>query len=164
MITEYPNFLAKKKFNTLVKKITASERWAFTGKSTNQSKPSFWYLEMYDDQKLVSIINDGIEKIFVRPKKLNACYVNGQSHGQCGGWHRDSPNEGDYTLLLYCNNEWRAEWGGFTVFQTGDIEQQVIVPFPNKAVLFQSNILHVGLEPTKHFSGLRTTLAFKFQV
>jgi hypothetical protein len=60
MITEYPNFLDKNKFNALVKKITASERWAFTGKSTNQSKPSFWYLEMYDDQKLVSIINDGM--------------------------------------------------------------------------------------------------------
>jgi hypothetical protein len=59
------------------------------------------------------------------------------------------------------NENWNVKWGGQTVLYKDHTKNISIMPEPNKAIMFKSNIVHVGLEPTRHFIGLRTTVAFK---
>ena len=91
-------------------------------------------------------------------------YANGHTYGQGGRPHRDDERPGTFTLLYYPMPEWRGEWEGETVFV--DEREEVIAalkPEPNRAVFFDSRVLHCGRAPGRRFEGLRVTLAFKLE-
>jgi Rps23 Pro-64 3,4-dihydroxylase Tpa1-like proline 4-hydroxylase len=93
-------------------------------------------------------------------------YFNGQSHGQCGNMHQDTWGDDDneyITMVYYVNETWKPEWGGFTLIMQ-DSNVHVVYPKPNSAVIFNSRLYHVGLEPTIHCTGMRITLAQKFKI
>ena len=88
--------------------------------------------------------------------KLDRMYVNCFASSENPHFHID----GDYgiTMLYYVNDEWDIEMGGETQFLIDD-EIRGVLPFPNRLVYFDANILH---KATSYRSGHRFTLALKY--
>jgi Rps23 Pro-64 3,4-dihydroxylase Tpa1-like proline 4-hydroxylase len=158
------NFLDSKDALTVNSKLLEGDRWSFSGRSNENSEPSFWYYEMFDLEILKNIFIAKIKENNIKINNVNAFYANGQSHGQCGNFHQDSKSQYDFTLIYYANNVWNSNWGGATIFKNNKNLITTIYPEFNKAVIFQSTIMHCGLEPTSLFNGLRMTVALKFSV
>lgn len=154
-------------FNETEKK----HQWTFSGYSINPKDRIFWAKKLWDDNiecvDIESIFRKKIEEYFnvkVETKKL---YLNGQAHGQCGSFHRDAECNlrGNFiTLVYYPHSIWKPEWGGFTIIIDGKGVMHTIYPEPNSAVVFDSKLLHVGLEPTVHCITQRVTLAHKMEI
>ena len=79
--------------------------------------------------------------------------------------NKENGNNQYYTFLYYVQPNWLPEWGGQTVFYD-DNEKMVFqqFPTPNLGILFNSEILHAGLEPTRLCKLLRVTVAFKLKL
>tara|TARA_B100001113_G_scaffold196016_1_gene160768 strand:+ start:345 stop:953 length:609 start_codon:yes stop_codon:yes gene_type:complete len=54
------------------------------------------------------------------------------------------------SFLVYCNKEWKPEWGGETIFMNGDRITDTIIPKPGRIVVFPGLVPHGGKAPTKH--------------
>jgi len=167
MYNRYYNILDQEIHKQLYERVF-NGKWNLTNVSDPRlDKTNFWYQDLNDD-KLITVnlfnllkqkINDNNDSF-----KLLRVYANGQTHGQCGSWHTDQDDSGHYTLLYYLNLEWDMEWGGSTVFkneQQGTYDNAFFIP--NSAILFDSTLEHVGLEPTSKFNGLRMTIAYKLK-
>jgi len=60
--------------------------------------------------------------------------------------------------------EWKPEWEGETLFFDADSEiLQAVPPRPNRAVFFDSRIVHAGHAPGRTCSALRVAVAFKLE-
>lgn len=91
-------------------------------------------------------------------------YANGHTFGQGGRPHVDDRREGCFTLLYYPMLQWQHEWDGETVFFNADGEiVQAVHPRPNRAVLFDSRIIHAGRAPSRSCTTLRVTVAYKLE-
>jgi len=163
MLISIENFFACDDAKKINLELFDRPKWCFSGRSTSDSEPSFWYHEMYDLEEIKNLFIARIEANGFKLKNIHAFYANGQSHGQCGNYHQDSKDLNNLTLIYYANNEWDSSWGGATIF-LDELNKpiQTIYPEFNKAVLFKSSIFHAGLEPTSLFKGLRVTVALKF--
>lgn len=163
MLRSIENFFAYKDAKKINSELFNSSGWSFTGRSKEDSEPSFWYHEMYDLEEIKNLFIERIEANGFRLNNIHAFYANGQSHGQCGSYHQDSKDTNNITLIYYANDEWNSSWGGATTFLDERRKPlETIYPDFNKAVIFTSTILHAGLEPTSLFKGLRVTAALKF--
>lgn len=155
------------------RKISSHFEWKFDNTSHDNSRV-FWRKDLWAGflgqskeielgfrKKVESLLNVELETIEL--------YLNGQSHGQCGSFHTDL-KEGDdlsaeyITLVYYANETWSPELGGFTVIKDDDGGIHIVYPEPNTAVIFNSKLSHIGLEPTIHCRDMRITLAHKFKV
>ena len=78
--------------------------------------------------------------------------------------HRDDHRPGTFTFLYYPMPEWKDEWDGETVYfdDMGEIALAVKLR-PNRAVFFDSRILHVGRAPSRACPALRVTVAYKLE-
>jgi Rps23 Pro-64 3,4-dihydroxylase Tpa1-like proline 4-hydroxylase len=100
--------------------------------------------------------------------KVSSVVCGGKTFGQDGSIHTDKDfefnEEGDgyMTVCFFPNEEWNAEWGGeFQFFNdTGDVIA-TYYPKPNTCLVFDSNIPHRGLAPTRHCNRLRKCLTYK---
>jgi hypothetical protein len=82
-----------------------------------------------------------------------------------GEAHRDDPRPGTFTLLYYPNPEWKDGWDGETVYYDDAGEVALAVRYrPNRAVFFDSRILHVGRPPSRQCTALRVSVAYKLQL
>ena len=163
MLRSIEKFLADEDAKKINLELFNRPRWSFTGRSNEDSEPSFWYHEMYDLEVIKNLFIESIEENGFRINNIHAFYANGQSHGQCGNYHQDSKDANNLTLIYYANDEWDTSWGGATIFLDERRKPfEIIYPEFNKAVIFTSTILHAGLEPTSLFKGLRVTVALKF--
>ena len=91
-------------------------------------------------------------------------YANGHTYGLGGKAHVDDSRPGCYTLLYYPMAEWNDDWEGETVFydECGEVAVSVR-PRPNRAVLFDSRILHAGRAPSRACPALRVTVAYTLE-
>jgi hypothetical protein len=147
--------------------------WEFNNATTDDSR-YFWGKNFWSDvsgkSKEIEIgFRKKIEDTFNVKLETMELFLNGQTYGQCGDMHTDLKPEWDLsqdymTLVYYVNKEWKPEYGGFTCIEDGSNNLHIVYPKPNSAVLFNSSFKHVGLEPTIHCKGIRTTLAQKFKV
>ena len=89
-------------------------------------------------------------------------YANGHTYGLGGRSHQDDQRENTFTLLYYPMPVWEHLWDGETMYfnAAGDV-LAAVRPQPNRAVIFDSRIPHAGRAPSRFFSGLRVTVAFK---
>ena len=129
-----------------------------------------------DCQYNPEFLNSSINVIWNRLKKIIGerrvirCYFNGYTYGTEGYVHRDTiddiPGWKQETVLIYCTDEWKADWAGET--QLLDENHKEIVystmPLPNRIICFDSSIPHVARSVSRSYSGLRTVLAFKTTV
>jgi hypothetical protein len=145
--------------------VGAASRWAFGHGSKDHDTGRFWKMEL-DGIGVFDAIwiqaRPRCEELAGGPLKVIRQYANGHTYGLGGGVHVDDVRPGSYTLLYYPMAEWREEWEGETLFYGEDGEVALTVrPRPNRAVLFDSRIRHVGRAPGRAFSGLRVTVAYK---
>jgi hypothetical protein len=86
--------------------------------------------------------------------KLEFIQLNGQSMGQNGTVHVDnSYNDGKKTLMVFINSKWKSKWGGdFQLLEEYNDNAKIIKSIkyvPGRVILFDGNIPHRGLSPTK---------------
>jgi hypothetical protein len=141
-------------------------KWGFTGHSVSKedinNKKMFWKKDLYLTPA-VTLFTTKIEKTFNIKLTIEQIYVNGQAHGQCGSWHRDAlPGSINQFTLIYFPRLWQPEYGGHLLYKMLDTIS--ILPEFNKAVLFESTVEHIGLEPTYHCKTQRESVAVKFKV
>jgi len=100
--------------------------------------------------------------------KLYHAIAGGKTFGLDGGIHTDKDIEfndmgdGFMTICFFPNREWNPEWGG--EFQFFDDDGNVVAtyyPFPNTCLVFDSNIPHRGLGPTRDCKKLRKYISYK---
>jgi Rps23 Pro-64 3,4-dihydroxylase Tpa1-like proline 4-hydroxylase len=151
-------------FDYVVNKTLNGNEWSFGQKSndTDSSGFSFWQLELTNDQFFSKHFLGLIERAIGKKLQVIRIYANGQTHGQPGSVHKDDEDPNCWTFIFYANPNWNVEWGGETVFLT-ESGMMAVTPEPNAGVFFQSNIPHFGRDPSRHYDGLRVTVAFKLK-
>ena len=161
-IKSYPNFLNREEHEYVISKTLKGGTWLFEGRSAPQGL-TFWYMNLINDKFFTEYMLGKIETASNTKYELARVYANGQTYGLCGSYHKDIEDDDKNiykTFLYYVNPIWKSEWGGSTLFKQN--EEVYTQPFiSNNAILFDSIITHVGLEPTRHCEELRTTVAFK---
>jgi hypothetical protein len=140
-------------------------KWSFSGGGDGNV---FWHQDGLEEEEYFStyLYNIICTKIGRKFKNILRIYANGQTACQVGSAHLD---DGNMTLLYYPNPEWQYEWQGHLMYLTQENrDEDTYEPYrvvryrPNRAVLFPAKILHHADAPTRHFNGLRVSLAYKF--
>jgi len=165
-IYEIENFLTENEFN-IVEKQFEEYNWFLLGgelELRNKGIPirSFWYKEL-EGSEIESLFKTKIESLLNVKIKTERFYGNGQSHGQCGFVHEDN-NEYGGSLVFYLHKNWLPYHGGHLVFCDGPNVTKSIFPKTNSAVMFNSQMSHVALEPTTYCLDMRVSIAYKFKV
>lgn len=134
-------------------------------------------LDEFNKKEIKNLWDIFSNKFKVPLSNLDACYLNGMTHGTEAFPHIDFREPGNITCILYICNEWNAYWGGETVFfdkefvpnnpahevfYTSDIVKSVL-PRYNRMVIFDGNITHAVRPISKSYKGLRKTLMFKIK-
>ena len=100
--------------------------------------------------------------------KVTEVVCGGKTFSQDGSIHTDKDfqfnEEGDgfMTVCFFPNEEWNPEWGGeFQFFNDSGDVIATYYPKPNTCLVFDSNIPHRGLAPTRKCQQLRKCLTYK---
>lgn len=145
-----------------------SKNWYFGPPSRVGSRSPFWKMDLDDDpavQRFWESIKATCEARVEGTLSVLRQYANGHTYGLGDQIHQDDHREGTYTLLYYPMPSWEDDWEGETIYK--DPKGEIIVaikPAPNRAVLFDSRIPHVGRAPARSYGGLRVTIAFKLRM
>ena len=142
--------------------------WSCSGTSNEDNRDKvFWFLNLEKDHFFNDIlfrrIKFVIKELLDEDVEYNRIYLNGHTFGQQGYFHTDDDREEGRTLLIYCNDDWKVEYAGATVFADGD-NFVTIYPDAFSGVYFNGNIPHHSQPISKDFHGLRITLAYKLHV
>lgn len=145
-----------------------AKRWYFGNQSvTVGTGLQFWKMDLEDSEpvsRLWERSRAACEQYAGQPLRVVRQYANGHTYGLGGGLHRDDARPGTWTLLYYPMPEWRIEWEGETVWvNTAGEVIAAVRPAPNRAVIFDSRILHAGRAPSRVCGALRVTVAFKLE-
>lgn len=146
-------------------KVCMAKNWYFGNNSGNKEMVSFWKMDLDNNEtidRLWTQAKPHCEKVVNKNLEVIRQYANGHTYGLGGQAHQDDLEEGTYTLLYYPMPVWKNNWEGETLYfdQNGEVIA-AIKPMPNRAVLFDSRIPHVGRAPSRYFGGLRVTVAYK---
>ena len=146
-----------------------SSNWEFGhGSGSEPNAVSFWKMDFDDNPVLEQFwlaCKPECEKLVNKSLRVIRQYANGHTYGLGGRPHADDSREGCYTLLYYPMPKWDDRWDGETVFYDENREiYAAINPAPNRGILFDSRILHVGRAPSRYYGGLRVTVAFKLEI
>lgn len=167
LIIQYLPRLAPDELHRQVWERCLEKHWYFGNQSAEAAAVPFWKMDLEDAGVVTRLWEHAraqCEKLAGTKLKVVRQYANGHTFGQGGRSHRDDERPGTYTLLYYPMPEWRVEWEGETMFvdERGEVIA-AIKPEPNRAVFFDSRILHAGRAPSRYFGGLRVTIAFKLE-
>lgn len=148
-------------------RLGAAKGWYFGHGSHDGDAARFWKIDLDGIPVFDAIWNQAraqCEEIAGGSLRVLRQYGNGHTYGLGGQPHFDDSRPGAWTLLYYPMAEWREEWEGETVFydEKGEIVLSVR-PRPNRAVFFDSRILHAGRSPGRQCTALRVTVAYKLQ-
>ena len=131
---------------------------------------TFWQKPLEDSEYIVNLFKSKIETILSTEIQINRIYGNGQAHGQSAWVHTDdSKTDAVYgSLVYYLTPDWKPYYGGHLIFVDSD-ENPVevlksIFPKTNSAVIFNSTMPHMALEPTVYCIQQRESIAVKFKV
>jgi SM-20-related protein len=141
--------------------------WYFGHGSVQGGGARFWKMDLDDDGAVQAIwenVRARCETLAGGPLRVIRQYANGHTFGMGGDAHVDDTRPGCFTLLYYPNPEWHDGWQGETLFYDSAGEVALAVkPRPNRAVFFDSRILHNGTSPSRACAALRVTVAFKLE-
>jgi hypothetical protein len=162
MIQQYTNIFDEEQIKFVWEHLT-KPNWQFWHTSNPESKNFFWYMDLKEysffTQNLFSKIKKNIGDDFF----IKTVYANGQTFGLDGEFHIDDEDEKSFTFLYYPMLSWDISWGGETVILDLDGEVHSLYPIPNSAILFPSKWIHYGKSPSKSFTDLRVTVAYKLK-
>ena len=137
--------------------------WEFWHTSNPESNNFFWYMNLSNDKFFTENLFSQIKKVTDKNLSIERVYANGQTFGLDGEFHIDDEDENSYTFLYYPVKDWHLAWRGETVIVDEEGNIHTIYPRPNCAIMFPSNWVHCGRSPSKHFSDLRITIAYKLK-
>ena len=167
MIETYEEVFSKEDFHK-INGALRSPRWGYANISNpNDEAVPFFHMPLHEDPFFYDYCFKKICEIIEGHYRLRDVYANGHVFGTQGSPHQDGPNEDYKTFLLYSNQvgpdvrKWKPQWGGKTVFFLNEDEHRYVLPKPNTGTLFSSNIYHYAESTTRHFQGLRTSIAWK---
>ena len=148
--------------------VCCGKRWYFGHASNEGDGSRFWKMDLDGDAVFNSIwdhVRPRCEALAGGPLCVIRQYANGHTYGLGGQPHLDDHQPGTFTLLYYPNPEWKDGWDGETVYydEHGEIALAIRLR-PNRAVFFDSRILHAGRAPSRWCPALRVTVAYKLQV
>jgi Rps23 Pro-64 3,4-dihydroxylase Tpa1-like proline 4-hydroxylase len=172
-IYKIENFLTETEINGL-DHYSSHYVWDMKGSSYEDSRV-FWAKDLWESDfgkcaEIEETFRTKIEDLLNINVQTERLYFNGQAHGQCGNIHSDlagggyDPNYNYITAVYYANKKWSPEYGGFTVIIDKRDQMHIVYPNPNSIVIFNSDLPHVGLEPTVHCKDQRVTLAHKMKI
>lgn len=95
------------------------------------------------------------------PHAVIRCYANGYTYGTDGYFHTDSDRQDEHTIIIYICEKWEPDWAGETVWYAQAGTQNCALPWPNRAVILPSSIMHCARAVSRKCSELRTTFMFK---
>ena len=156
------NFFSEEELNILNKEI-ALGNWNLQGSSTSKPfNPMFWFKDIFQTQA-TDLYTEKLQRGLGYKIIIDRLYVNGQAHGQCGDWHTDvSPGSLNCFTVVHFFQEWQPEFGGHLLIKSNPVTS--IIPEFNKAVIFDSTVEHMGMEPTSHCKTQRESIACKFRI
>jgi hypothetical protein len=168
-IIQYKSFFSDSDYIKILEKIN-EPKWKFGHGSYHESDPNykksypFWVMGLEDDlfftEHLLNIIEEKTNQSF----ELFDVYANGHTFGTKGSFHEDWHDERGRTFLFYANDIWNVDWAGKTIFSLGNGNFYFNVPNPNTALLFPGIIPHAAEGPSRSFTGLRVTIAWKLLI
>jgi Rps23 Pro-64 3,4-dihydroxylase Tpa1-like proline 4-hydroxylase len=142
--------------------------WFLSGKSLDNDENDIYFMfKNLKDTNMEATFKNKIEEYTGEKIEILRIYSNGQSFGQCGFWHVDTLMKEEYQpgyfTLVYYPMEWPPEYGGHLMIRT---EEGVIsfLPEKNRGVIFDSNLSHMALGPSRHCRTQRKSIAVKFKV
>jgi len=139
--------------------------WKY-GHISNYGSDKFWNCSLDDNPFFTEYVFKKIEKYSGKKYEIIRVYANGQTYGLDGSYHYDELEPECYTFLMYTTSDINCEnvneYDGHTLFKKDD-RVICVEPIANRCVLFNSNILHKGMGPSKRSNFLRTTVAFKLR-
>ncbi len=148
-------------------KVGSAKGWYFSYRSQPSGDGAFWNLDLDDFVVFKSIWQHArarCERLTGASLRVIRQSASGHTYGLGGQPYVGDVSAGCYTLLYYPMAEWWDEWAGDAVFydERGEIALSVR-PRPNRAILFDSRILHAGRAPSRAFEGLRVTMAYRLE-
>lgn len=178
------NFFPEEIFETIQEESTRTE-WFLKQTTENLTKLQ-WSLKrdvvnyspiekeksIQDNSLLIKVLKENLLKFNLQGKIVpSAVYFTLLMGHERNLIHKDRYKYFDgakqsYTLILYLNNVWQAEWHGATLFYSDNYDNYIYGSLPkrNKAILFKSNIKH-SIEPFfQDLSGPRINLVCQFDL
>ena len=122
----------------------------------------FWKLPLGNEPFFTDHLFGIIEKRTEMKFQLLEVYCNGQTYAQDGHPHIDNVHGETHTFLYYANKDWNLTWGGQTVFLR-DKQRIGIDPYPNRAILFSTDLMHYGEAYNQFCRDLRMTVCYKLK-
>jgi hypothetical protein len=154
----FSDVLTDAQYKYVIDKTLNASEWHFDSVSNPTNN---WKLDLDNDNFFTQTFVQIIEKFSIKKFNLEKVYANGRTFGQCGNFRQDNTEPNTYTFVYYVNPEWNILWGGETVLQTPN-GLLAMTPYPNSGLLFDSTIPYLERDPSRHFDGMRVTVAFKF--
>ncbi len=149
-------------------KATRTKNWYFGAFSNQSNSIPFWNMDLDNVPAADAVWQHAkaqCEGLIGAPLEVLRQYANGHTFGQGGRPHTDDDAAGTYTLIYYPMPRWHKDWDGGTEFHNGEGEIITAVQLkPNRAVLFDARVLHYGRAPSRMFTGLRVTVAYKLKI
>ena len=166
-IIEVLEDLAPPRLHAAAWAVCSGKNWYYGHSSNAGGGSRFWKMDLDGDTAFDAIwhhVRARCEALAGTPLRVIRQYANGHTYGLGGNPHLDDNRPGTFTLLYYPNPEWQDAWEGETVFydQAGEIALAVKLR-PNRAVFFDSRILHNGRAPSRTCPALRVSVAYKLE-
>ena len=104
-----------------------------------------------------------IQKLVLKPLKLERINTNIQFFGMESSFHKDSQNSNRWSFVSFVSPTWDTIWGGEFVVNVGN-GQYIHSPYiPNRGVLFPSHYEHMGYSPNRLCNNPRLSIAFVYK-
>jgi len=165
LLNVYENLLLKEDIE-ICDEILRGFGWRFgfgsDVKNNDDLNIPFWKLPLDDNDFFNRHVFNRIEERTEKRFELLEVYCNGQTYGQDGYPHIDNVHGETHTFLYYANIHWNLTWGGQTVFIVDD-KRVSIDPYPNRAILFSTDLLHYGEAYNQFCRDLRMTVCYKLK-
>jgi Rps23 Pro-64 3,4-dihydroxylase Tpa1-like proline 4-hydroxylase len=164
-VNRFMNFMTINEYNK-VKCIVENEQWTAKGSSgpSAHNNIKFLYMDLSKYDLFTSYFLGKIRNLTGKNFILDRVYANGQWYGSDGSWHQDSAVPNTWTFLYYMNDIDEGDldaYGGCTEFREDDITIKGFKPLSNSAIIFNSNLFHRGMSPSRFCADMRVTIAWK---
>lgn len=161
MIQKYKDFLDKDTIQVLKEKIK-NYSWDWEHRSNPNDTHKFWKVSNLEKDLFYShTLLNKIKEITKLNLAFSNIYLNGHTSCGYGLPHVDLEFNFSRTFLVFCNDLWKPEWGGYTCFHKDDGDYEIVYPHPWTGVLFDGSKKHHATPISSHCEDLRITLAFK---
>jgi len=163
------NFLTNDELKTALD-IINNDKWKYGHQSLGKNlyEDAFWSMDLTNSDFFSNHLFKVLEKHFSKKFELLRVYANGHTFGQDGHFHKDSPNDEDYTFCLYLSkieDTYVESAGGDIFFKIPNKNYKICYePLFNRGIFFPSNYIHKGTSYSRYIMDMRICIAWKLKL